>query len=601
MALDVAGTWDIECAGWDRFLCGELLTREGDAFQSWDADEFFDALLEQSGNWYAHVGGRYDGLWFLDMACRRKLPWKAKMRGSGVLTAKIGDLEIRDSFALVPMKLAKFAKLGGNAKCELGLPCECEERTESRPQGCGGYCALERPLNSSERALVSEYLHVDCKALLGALEALEERASALDITLKLTVGSSAWNTAKEWLDLPACGHDIGRYTALREGYYGGRTEVIRTRADSGHRFDIHSSYPAALTRVAVPLGEGAAYSSANASKWYAAGNDGIYTADVTVPDMPIPPLPAREPDRLLYPIGPISGTWTGHELRYAESCGVRIDTIRRGYVWADSGPVLAPFAASLWAIRDEAANSPHESDKTFAAWVKWLANSLTGKLAQRPEHSSLSFAPADAGEAPVMDKDTDVIGCVHGGAFVIHTRTRVDACAHVQWSAYLTAEARCELHRQLTHAVTPYYCDTDSVYAYEYLTRRVGDALGEWGYEGALRNWRALAPKVYRYTDGAGTEHVRGKGLSGLDAAGFDALERGETWTIAKGVDGLRTAMRRDTVKGLFRRREFSRSLHPIPGWVGGRELEANGIETRPTSIERYRSRPKPVKQKVAA
>lgn len=582
MTLDIAGVWDIECADWDRFLVGKFLSVDGDSFISWDADTFFDALLEQSGAWYAHVGGRYDGLWFLDMACRRGLDWSATMRGSGVLTAKIGDLEIRDSFALVPMKLAKFAALGGHSKIEVGLPCECGDE-------CGGYCALSRPLSPTEKRRVEDYLHVDCVALLDSLSALEARAIALDITLKLTVGSSAWATAKAWLDLPPCGHDVGRYTKLREGYYGGRTEVIRTQAATGHRFDIHSSYPAALTRVALPIGKGQAYLSSQATTRFNAGLEGIYTADVYVPECDIPPLPARQPDRLLYPHGAFSGTWTAHELRYAVEAGARIDKIHSGYVWASRDRVLAPFAERVWSYRDQYASTGDPADKVFADWIKWLANSCTGKLAQKPEHSSLSFIPSIDGEAPEVDYDLDVVALVYSGVFRQTTRVRVDACAHVQWSAYLTAEARIELHKQLTHAKTPYYCDTDSVYALEYLDRRIGPDLGQWGYEGQCNDWRALAPKVYRYRDEKGKEHVRGKGLSGLDSAGFDALERGEPWTMTKGVEGLKSAV--SMGKKLFTRRTLTRTLNPVNGWVGGRELEADGVRTRPTTVERYNAR----------
>lgn len=603
-ALAITGVWDIETKNWDTFLCGQTLDIHGNAFVSWDEEEFFEHLLSRRGVWYAHVGGRFDALWFLDHCCRQAIKWSARMRGSGILSAKAEELELRDSFAIVPMKLSKFAPLGGIEKCELHLPCECDERSTDNPAGCGGYCALARPLSSAERRNVTDYLHVDCEALLSALLALEARCEADGIELRLTVGSSAWNTAKTWLDLPDCGHDLGKYRDIREGYFGGRTEVYCTRGDSGHRFDIHSSYPAALSRLAIPVGRGKAYIGSHTRALYDAGKDGIVWADVHIPESYVPPLPVRMPDRLLYPTGPASGAWTAHELRYAESCGVRIERITRGYMWASSAPILAPFANRVWALRDKYAATGNKADKVYSDWCKWLANSCTGKFASKPENSSLEYHPAaiddsDPDAAPILSTDSEVV-CTHGGVFVTKTRARVDPCAHVQWSAYLTAEARIELHKQQRSSACLYYSDTDSVYSRDMLTRRIGPDLGEWGYEGGLTEWSALAPKVYRYRctglphckekgHAQGGYHVRGKGMSGLDSDGFDALESGKVWTTEKGVKGLKTAVRG---KGpIFEKRKLSRGLHPIPGWVGGRELEADGINTRPTTVKRYQER----------
>lgn len=578
--LDVAGVWDIETAGWDRFVVGQTLSRTGERFVSWDEAAFWDHVASREGVWYAHAGGAFDALWFLDGACKRGIPWTARLRGSGILAVKVGTCEVRDSFALVPMSLAKAAPMGGAVKLELELD--------------GGYDALSRVLTASERARVEEYLDADCVALLAVLDALEARAQAHDIVLRLTVGGSAWATARAWLDLPQARHSLGRYRRLREGYFGGRTEVYRSCAASGHRFDIHSSYPAALSRTPLPVGEPLRVNGAQAARTFASGREGVYGADVFVPSRcEVPPLPVRARDRLLYPIGPCSGAWTALELRRAVENGARVERVRWGLVYARAEPVLAPFADRVWQLRADAAAEGTPTGKAWAAWYKWLANSATGKLAQRPEKQALRFAPADGDEPPEVEDGERVVRATKAGVFYQTETVRVDGCAHVEWSAYLTAEARCELGQQLRHALErggPLYCDTDSVYARAPLTRRVGDDLGEWGHEGELSDWRALAPKVYAYTDPAtGKRVVRGKGLSGLDAPGFDALERGERWTVSSGVDGLRTAVRRGD-GGLFRRRTLARGLHPVPGWVGGRILHPDG-STSPASVARYADR----------
>lgn len=573
-----AGVFDIECAAWDRFLVGEILDADGQAFQSWDERDFFDALISRRGVYYAHAGGRYDALWALEQCERRGIPWTAKTRGAGVLSARIGDLELRDSYAIVPMKLASGAALGGATKHSLSLPCECG-------LDCGGYCALSRELTDTERRLVGEYLHHDCVALDAMMSALYHRAEIEQITLRLTIGSTAYATARDWLGLPPSEHDLGRYRALREGYYGGRTECFRPRAAQGQRYDIHSSYPAALTRVALPHGPCLHLNGLRAGNAYSSGWEGVFWARVTIPEAHVPPLPVRQPDRLLYPYGPAEGAWTGLELRYAESCGVVVERVTRALAWREASPLLREYAQRVWDLR---ATYAQRGEKSWASWFKWLANSLTGKLAQRPEHGTLHYVASVDGQPPEVPEGAEILRVTPRGVFMNRETVRVDPCAHVQWSAYLTAEARTELHRQLTHAGDPIYCDTDSVYAPHTLTRRVGDELGEWGHEGELYDWRCLAPKVYRYRDERGDWHVRGKGLSGLTPEGFDLLAAGGVWDVDRGVDGLRTRIRRGD--GLFRRKAIKRGLHPIAGWTGGR-IVISSESTRPPTVAEYEGR----------
>ncbi len=159
----------------------------------------------------------------------------------------------------------------------------------------------------------------------------------------------------------------------------------------------------------------------------------------------------------------------------------------------------------------------------------------------------------------------------------IHTETRTERlspCAHVELAAYLTAAARVELHRQLLAAGDDaIYCDTDSVYSRVPLTRRIGDDLGEWGCEGSMSEWRAVAPKLYRYRDQHGKWIVKGKGLPGLTPDGFAGLIEGKAWTVDRGVSRYRTARRtrRDGTESLFERRSLTRTIGASPGWCGAR------------------------------
>lgn len=568
MKLAEAGTFDIECADWDVFRCGAF-SRGNESAVVWDGDSLFAALVLRGGTWWSHSGGRYDIVWVVSEAVKRGLAFNATMAGSRIISLRVAGATFRDSAALAPMRLADVARLGGAEKAPTGLRCECGE------EGCAGFCVLRRPLSRSERTAVGDYCLQDCRALSAGLDAIGRYATEHGITLAGTIGGSAWKTAADWCELDPASKSLARYRTLRRGYYGGRTEVFRTQGDRGHRYDIHSSYPAALARTPLPVGESFYVRGEVATRAFLKGADGVYDATVCVPDCDVPPLPHRRPDRLYYPTGTFRGFWTGLTLRNAIDAGARVRTIHRGHAWKKSAPLLAPFAERVWALRDAAPT------KEWKTWVKFLANSCTGKFAQSPERGDVVFLPSEhPGSPPYMPPRHRPVRDVETGTIATRYAVGVSPCAHVVYAAHLTSEAHAELHRELRTAVEPWYTDTDSVYSRDVLTRRIGPALGEWGYEGEARDWHAQAPKLYRYRDEHDTWHVRGKGMPGLTSDGFDALARGEQWVNARGVMTLRSAIRA-TGESLFRRREIKRGTHPVAGWVGGRLIGKDGLTTR--------------------
>lgn len=578
---DIAfGAYDLECARWSEFRVGAFVTPEGERYLSWDEGEYFDRLRQVKGHLFAHNGGGYDALWAVEQCAARDIGFTAVPRGSGLLRVQLEDgPTLRDSLAIWPDRLAVCAQVTATPKISLGLPCECGEE-------CGGYCALERDLSTRERSLVENYLEADIDACRGFLMAIHERAATDGIVLRDTVGATAWATAAEWCGLDRSHHSMARYLSIRRAYYGGRVEVYRPRARWGWRYDIHSSYPAALSRVLLPVGEPRHVTGLAATLAYVSGLPGVFTATVDVPECHSPPLPMRLPQRLYYPWGRLRGTWTALEIEHAEECGARIVAIESGYTWPDSAPALKPYADRIWALRDKAAGDGTDIGKAWAKWYKWIANSLTGKLAQRPGFSAYRYLPHP------VDPATLVAAREAGSRPPIVTRrgvhmetrtSHLSPCAHVEWAAYLTAFARVEWHRQCLHAGRAMvYGDTDSVYSVEELDRRIGPNLGEWGCEGFMADWECAGPKLYRYRVGDKTK-VRGKGLPGLTAAGYDALMRGEPWVTDRGVERYRSGRRTDA---LFARRRLERVYHARPGWCGARVWDGISEETRAPHVD---------------
>jgi len=126
------------------------------------------------------------------------------------------------------------------------------------------------------------------------------------------------------------------------------------------------------------------------------------------------------------------------------------------------------------------------------------------------------------------------------------------------------------------------YCDTDSAYSLGTKSEGVGDNLGEWALEGAMRDFFALAPKTYSYTDEMGKEVIRAKGLSGISSADFKRFCGGGTVTNSRGVRGLRSAIRGD--KGIFVRKTIQRSNKQDGTHFGDRILR--GERTFPQTVK---------------
>jgi DNA polymerase type B, organellar and viral len=617
--IDVDGVYDIETENWTRFVAGGLLTHGEYLARTWEReDDFVDCLLETKGRIWAHNGGRYDALWFLGHVRRRGLKAVCNGQGQRITNLKVGDLILCDSYALIPMALEKAALLGRYKKSETGLPCQCGS-------DCGGYCSISRTMSRSLLSRLLSYLENDCRATLSMLDSLSDYAEANDIDLSYTIGGSSWKTASRTLGLSAASWSWGSrgqsaftlYGFARSAYFGGRTQVFRPSAPSGWRYDVNSAYPAALAKLALPTGIAREVYNERSRKAYRDGKEGLFRARVRVPECHIPPLPTRTRLRLAYPVGRIDGVWAGNELRYAETQGCIVERIDACLFWHDSEVVFGPLCRRIWDLRDKA------GPKTaWGTWLKWFANSLTGRLAIRPENETIivgdptkfRFCPADFDcRNGLLHGSSRRRCCAHactrrcgatmplgpGGQFsgvFVRPRWQIADSAHVHYAAYLTAHARIELHRQLTDygnddGWSAVYCDTDSCYSITERVENLGPQLGQFKEEGAFRDFTALAPKTYSYRDtDTGEFEARSKGIEN-PVRNWARIALGEGIRMTRGVKGLRSAMRDDDET--FVRKDITRALHSNVdqngvAWYGDRWLGPDGC-THPTDTQNMR------------
>jgi len=597
--VNLNGFFDIETQDWDKFVCGGLTTDGETIRYYWDENQFGYALLALEGDVWAWNGGLYDAIWLADWLERKRIKFTCTFAGTRIVSLTLGSLRVRDSAALIPMSLQKASTaLGEPISKATGLICSCN-------RSCGGYCRIRRYMPDDERMVLETYLGIDVRTGWQVMEALFNHAARAGYELTATVGGSVWRTMKEMLGIGPAFWLRGRdYEQARAGYYGGRVFVGQLLASAGHRSDVHSAYPAALSSVSLPHGEYVTLASEKAAKALDNERPGIYEATVDIPESFIPPLPWRSSSgRIIYPVGIARGSWSLPELRYAlDECGCTLVRIHSAIVWSDTEVLFDGLMNQGFAVRGQ-----FPPKTAFYDWQKWFMNSGTGKFAERPEKEQMLFnLPAteimfcNPGNPLHWDK-----GCRWGrcsgwcgamtpltfdGNIWLQTKWRLSDCAHVQWAAYLTATQRIKWHRAAlrTHGVI--YGDTDSIYSVDRLPSDCyGEALGTFGYEGSLAQWVCIAPKTYAYLDENGVFVCRGKGIPNIDEKAWRAFERGETVIVDRGVSGLRSAARNSRAGAtLFSRKHLERKRHgrTTPGsYIGDRRILSDGYTTGPITV----------------
>lgn len=625
--LSIDATFDLECQNWDTFVIGALRTTGSmRVYDHTREEDLVHAILAVRGSVWSHFGGRYDMQWFLGMFDRVGMP-REQIRifsaGARIVAIDCGVTVLRDSYALVPLSLEKAAQMTSIPKRDLGLPCTCR-----RPECIKhGYCSISRYMPPHLRRRLEERVTGDAETLWAILDKVFSFAAEHKIELRPTVGASAWATASAECGISAADWKDDRgsnrlYSFAQSGYKGGRVQVFRVQSDTGTRWDINSAYPWSLTQVNVPYAGRVEAIGGEACSAYSNGMEGVYKAIVSVPDSHhIPPLPVRDDaaKRLLYPTGRFSGVWTGLELRYAESVGTVVDRIVRALTWQESGPIYKHFCARIYALRDNVG-----AKSALGQWLKYLANSQTGKLAQKPERDELSLfsrapvsrlCPANqvCARTSKSAPQCGAVCCIHrcskrcGGWRAVHTDLglwthrvfRLSSCSHVHHAAYLTANVRCYWHSHATiEPSATVYGDTDSLYLEKNIMPEASVSehrLGAFKLEGTYASgmvtdemtgeefwvpgFYAAAPKTYGMRDGDGKFHVRAKGIPHAKEHWRTILAGGSV-PIDSGIDGLLSSVKRHG--SFFHRRSDTRSLRPVEGRIGDRILGADGITYPP-------------------
>jgi hypothetical protein len=580
--LKIDGTLDLECAAWDRFAVAATYEPVGGVTIHRSIGALVDFLIKRRGTWWAHAGGTYDALAIAEEMRRRQIPCSIDLAGARISRLIGGGFVVRDSYPLVPLPLDVACGLAGEDPPELALACRCG-------LACGGYCSI-RP-NDPRRA-VSDYCAADARALYRVLCAVRDVASDLCLSLRGTLGGTAWATARDMLDLPSQDLPPALWRTARDAYYGGRVTIVRPLCDGpGEHWDLSSAYPAALASLELPCGDWRHDADVAAELAFDRERPGIYGAVVRVPDDSfLPPLPIRQRGRLTYPFGRFRGAWCYHELVLAMERGVEVETIEWSITWSKAQNLFAGLIARWWDARAKAGK-----DTPLGRLLRLLCNSLPGKFAEAPDRRAARMFPSkirhcNARRPCSIERCTgacgaweqlDLWGQTWGVPFY-----RPSPAAHVQWGAYVTAETRGRwLEAAEVQGDQLVYGDTDSIWtASGRAPSPRGHALGEWELKHSWSHWECRAPRQYRYDNAAGATTLR---TAGAKATVAD-WNRGEA-ELSRGVltfnEAARSMERAPRETGLFRRRAQQWTLPTLAletGRYGDRLLDPRAGITYP-------------------
>jgi len=579
--------FDIETVNWDSFLLGGAVGGIGA-----ERRRILFRTPQQIVDWYestgpkdlilSHFGGRFDFLYLIDLI---RCPWNATLSGSGIISMKAaGHAECRDTYRFAPLSLDAWS----GKKTVQVLPCIC-------PEKCRGYCAFSHSLRRADYNRVADYCLHDCEILLDVWTEYVERLESAGVRVRnskgdvrRTIGGIAWATLSEMCDVGAT-PDHETYQAELQSYYGGRVEVFRTVAETGHRDDVNSMYTWGLLQP-TPTGVCTVIDRApDALRAFARQSHGCYDATVKTPAGRFPLVPRRGKDSaIIWATGETRGVYTQPELQSAVDHGASVE-IHTARTWPTLARVYEPWVTLAYGIRERAAEA---GDKSMRAYAKWLCNSASGKLCQGIETQSLYIRPSDEQlmrwvQLPdnVRNERLRALG-KNGDVFVDTSRRQVPASARPIHGAYMISRARLALLARLERAGDDaLYCDTDAVYSRrDDATDRDDVRLGAWKYEGAMCDWHATAPKLYRYTptsgEGAGRIQVKAKGIPKADPEKYDALRAGGSVALDVGVETVKTAL--DKHGRAFIRKASARSLQASPRLAGLRYILPDGATVAP-------------------
>lgn len=476
-------------------------------------EDVVECVKDQEVIVYAHNGGKFD--FHLEDRTSRlfdhiNLHEEMKIINGRLVSAKIGQCEIRDSWNLLPAPLREF---GGKLDIE--------------------YWKLERAVRAKHMPEIKTYLGQDCIGLWNGIDGFE-RTYGRHLT-QAGAAMAQWEKISEQKAPRTEAQFFHKFAAY---YYGGRVQCFEKGYIKGPLgvWDIRSAYPRAML-------DKHPYDPSYLELAYPKIVQG---ADmVTLDCISVGALPFRNERGVInYPRDNVRRRYhvTGWEVLAATDTGSLhevefINAIRFGGLQD-----FSVYINHFYNLRKDHRAAGRDADAFFA---KILMNSLYGKFGANPEnYGNFMCVPWDEKQSledPNCDHTSKLCHCyTFNGMLGKHAvvRKNLDTWQehfiNVATAASITGWVRAYLWRGLNGSDKPVYCDTDCIIARAAPDLPIGDELGEWNKEGVATDAWIAGKKLY-YLKGSfekgKTEKMAAKGVR-PDAKKIKRAALGHTVTV---------------------------------------------------------------------
>ena len=449
---------------------------------------------------YAHNGGKFDFMFLIS-----RLRGKVSFKGRGIMLANIGNHQLRDSFHIIPEKLAALQKQKFDYETNLTKANRGKFRKE-----------------------IIAYCLSDCENLYFYVARFLERYG-----FKISIGAASLSILRQHYEIERITETTDDY--LRRYFFGGRVECLTGLGhyDHGQKlYDINSAYPDAMATIKHPVG---------AEYIIRPGEPNAMTCFLTIECRNRGALMSRGEDGSVgtrQPYGVFHTTI--HEYDAALELGLISDVKVIECVDNFFRTDFREFITPIYAHRTENKHRLSEFRRGSIEWNecntevvfdKLIMNNAYGKTAQDPrrfkEHyltdpgqipDARDYKPGDAWELEFQSE-----------TYWIWVRPSADwRFLNVGTGASITGAVRAKLMRAIANAVNPVYCDTDSLICDALPNTRLDDyELGAWKLEHEISELIVCGKKLYAYRQTDGEIVVRSKGAVGLTWEEMQAIYAG--------------------------------------------------------------------------
>ena len=456
--------------------------------------------LPRSFTIYAHNGGKFDYMFLI-----HRLRGEVSFKGRGIMCATIGAHKLRDSFHILPEKLASMKK------------------------STFDYSTLTKSKRDHYKSEVIKYCISDCVNLLYYVKRFNQ-----NFGFKISIGAAAIAKLRESYTTETLTNHTDM--ALRPYFHGGRVECISGAGYySGNLklYDVNSMYPHVMASCRHPVG---------AEYVYRPGPPNAFTSFVKLECSNNGALLSKnESNELVSDVRHGVFYTSIYEYKMALELDLISDVRIIESVDNFNQTNFARFVEPLYARRAiekerlqtlAKSSDEYEECKSEVLFLKLIMNNAYGKFAQNPRRFREHYLtdptlrpPALSGEA-----EYDLVPDHMGSDYWIWSRAPdILRFNNVGTSASITGAARAMLMRAIANAKNPIYCDTDSLICEE-LRGETLDALklGAWDLEKTITELIVCGKKLYAYKTDLGETIIRSKGASGLDWTAMLALLGGE-------------------------------------------------------------------------